>query len=108
MCLLAGALLLYTYSLAPPIFIGGGVIVAFVLFVLGYYVYRANRWATNISTVLGFVSIVSSTLIPQHLSALSMIGSNPRITVLDALQLLGFYLFPAAYIVLRFMLRRSL
>ncbi len=100
--LLAGGLLLYIFSLAPLVTVSGGWVIAAILVALSVYVHRYNMWAINISTLLGVISIVISPLIPAHAGALLGFGSTPRITLLDTLQILGFYVFPAIFIVLRF------
>jgi hypothetical protein len=90
------------YSLAPLITVTGGWVIAALLIALSVYVLRANRVAVNISTLLGILSIITSPLIPAHTGALLDFGSTPKITLLDTLQILGFYVFPTVFIVLRF------
>lgn len=100
--LLLGGLLLYAYSLAPLVIVSGGWLIAALLVGLSVYVHRSNRLAINVSTLLGIISIVTAPLIPAHMGALLGFGSTLKITLLDTLQILGFYVFPAAFIVLRF------
>ncbi|MEM3655745.1 MAG: hypothetical protein QXP58_04415 [Thermoprotei archaeon] len=97
-----GGLLLYVYRLATPAILSGGWVIAILLVCLGVYVLRLNVLAINISTILGILSIVVSPLIPAHREVLPGFGSTPIITLLDTLQILGFYVFPAIFIVLRF------
>lgn len=100
--LLLGGILLYAYSLAPLVIVSGGWVIAALLVGLSVYVHRSNRLAVNISTILGIISIVTSPLIPAHTGALLGFGSTLKITLLDTLQILGFYVFPALFIILRF------
>ncbi|MEM3270816.1 MAG: hypothetical protein QW157_03155, partial [Metallosphaera sp.] len=76
-------------------------VVVVVLLTLSYLAWRGNQTAINTGLVLAVLAIISSTSSQAHLTALSEIGDNLRITLLDVLMILGFYLFPGIYIVVR-------
>ncbi len=78
-----------------------------VLVTLSWFVQRGSSVALNLSTVLGVLSVIVSFLIPAHAAALDQFGSSPLLTILDALQLLGFYAFPIAFVLVRVALRLS-
>lgn len=99
--LVVGGALLYAYSLAAPPLVAGGLVVSAILLVLAVFVWRLNRMAINVSTALAVVSIITSPLIPAHRGALLGFGANPLLAALDTLQILGFYVFPAMFLVLR-------
>jgi hypothetical protein len=75
-------------------------VVILVLLVLTYLVERGNRIAEGIGALMGVLAIVSSSLSQAHLSALLQFGSDLHLSLLDVLMVLGFYVFPATYLVL--------
>lgn len=100
--LVAGSTLLYAYSLATPQLVAGGLAVSVILLVLAAFVWRLNRAAVNFSTALAATSLAVSPFIPAHRGALLGFGASPLLTILDTLQLLAFYVFPAIFLVVRF------
>lgn len=74
-------------------------VVVIVLLALSYLVEKGIAWALNLGFILGILAILSSSLSQAHMQALSQFGSSPRITILDALMVMGFYVFPVVYIV---------
>ncbi|QCO31196.1 hypothetical protein DFR88_03655 [Metallosphaera sedula] len=73
-------------------------VVVLVLLILSYLIERGITWALNLGVILGIMAILSSSLSQAHLQALSQLGSSPSITLLDILMVMGFYVFPIAYI----------
>lgn len=99
--LAAGGALLYANSLVPPQLALGGLAASALLLVLAACVWRQSRAAVEASTVLAAISIVSSPFIAAHRKAMLGFGSNSLLDVLDVLQILGFYVFPATFLALR-------
>jgi len=89
------------YTLAPAPLAAGSYVLSALLLALCYYALRGSRAAINVSTALAVISIVVSPLIPAHRGALLGFGSSSLLDALDALQVLGFYVFPAAFLLLR-------
>jgi hypothetical protein len=96
-----GGIFLYVYSLVPMVLVETTVVAVIVLFVLSYPVLRGNLLSINISTVLGVVAPIISISTPAHVGVLEQIGKGGLIGFLGILQLLGFYLFPILFVVLR-------
>ncbi|QKR00452.1 hypothetical protein GWK48_08770 [Metallosphaera tengchongensis] len=69
-----------------------------VLIALAFFIERGNQLAIKIGVVLGILAIGSSTASSAHLEALSQFGSDVKISVLDLLMVMGFYVFPGLYI----------
>jgi hypothetical protein len=96
-----GGVFLYAYSLVPDILIETTLVAVAILLLLSYYVSRKNMLSINISTVLGVVAPILSYSTPAHVGVLEQIGSGGLISFLGILQLLGFYIFPILYVILR-------
>ncbi|WP_252896784.1 hypothetical protein [Metallosphaera hakonensis] len=94
---LGGALLL---NLVPSFLTVSTYMVTLVLISLAYLIERGVTWAINVGVILGILAILASTLSGAHIVALEEFGTNPRITSLDVLMLLGFYVFPGSYVIL--------
>jgi hypothetical protein len=97
-----GGFLLYWYNLVPPSLLELTGVAVVILIPLAINVYKKNLLAINISTVLGFVAPTISLSTPAHLAVLKAFGQDPLLSVLGLLQFLGFYIFPIAFIILRF------
>ena len=98
-----GGFLLYSYNLVPPSLLELTGVAVVILIPLSIYVYKRNLLAINISTVLGFVAPAISLSTPAHLAVLrAFFGLDLLLSVLGLLQFLGFYIFPIAFIILRF------
>ena len=95
------------YSLVPLSLSAVTVLTVCVLVTLSWFVQRGSSVALNLSTALGVLSVIVSLIIPAHAAALDQFGSSPLLTILDALQLLGFYAFPIAFVLVRVALRLS-
>ncbi|BCS92738.1 hypothetical protein [Metallosphaera javensis (ex Sakai et al. 2022)] len=96
-CLSIGGYLLL--GVVPSILTAMTYVVVIVLLALSYLVEKGIAWALNLGFILGILAILSSSLSQAHMQALSQFGSSPRITILDALMVMGFYVFPVVYIV---------
>jgi|GEM_PF-994179 hypothetical protein len=103
-----GGYLLFKYSLVPMGLVYSTIVVVTVLFCLAAYVSRGAVKAINFATVLGVASIVFSLSSQAHRTALTRIGDGWLLTSLDLLQLAGFYVFPAAFVLLRIVYRNRL
>ncbi len=95
-CLAIGGYLLL--GTVPSLLSVSTYVVVLVLLILSYLIERGITWALNLGVILGIMAILSSSLSQAHLQALSQLGSSPRITLLDILMVMGFYVFPIAYI----------
>jgi hypothetical protein len=96
-----GGMLLYIYSLVPLVLVETTFAAVVVLFVLSYFVSKGNMVSINIATILGIIAPIMSYFTPAHVGVLEQIGTGGLITLLGILQLLGFYLFPILYVILR-------
>jgi hypothetical protein len=103
-----GGLFLYVDSLVPMILVETTIVAVIILYVLAYLVARGNTVSINISTILGVVAPVLSAVTPAHLSVLEQISHGGLIAFLGVLQLLGFYIFPILFVVLRIVFRSKL
>ncbi len=106
--LTVGSFFLYVNALVPIVLIYTTLVAVVVLFTLSYFVAKRVVMAINIGTVLGIVAPVMSALTPQHVSVLSQLLVGGIIVLLGLLQILGFYLFPILYVVLRIVFRKSI
>jgi hypothetical protein len=103
-----GGIFLYAYSLVPDVLVETTLVAVVVLLILSYFVSRHNILSINVSTVLGVVAPILSYSTPAHVGVLEQIGSGGLISFLGILQLLGFYIFPILYVILRIAYNREL
>ena len=103
-----GGIFLYVYSLVPAVLVETTVVAVIVLLILSYFVSIGNLISINLSTILGVAAPFISFSTPAHLGVLQQIGSGSLISFLGLLQLLGFYIFPIIYVILRIVLNSSL
>ena len=103
-----GGFFLYVKSLVPLYLIETTLVAVVILFILSCFVERKNIISINISTILGLVAPVISYSTPAHVSVLEQIGTGGLISILGVLQLLGFYVFPVAFVILRLAFHKSI
>lgn len=103
-----GGTLLYGYSLVPNYLVELTGVVVVILFVLSFFVYKANTMVINVGTVLGVIAPAFSISTPAHVEVLESFGSSALISLLGLLQFLGFFLFPITYVVLRLAYRNNI
>lgn len=98
----AGAVLLRYYDLVPVslTYLTSGAVV--IVMITSIPVHRRNRFAINFGVILSAAAIISSASSLSHIEAMLRILDGGLITVLDILEILGFYLFPLLYLVFRF------
>jgi len=96
-----GGILLYIYALVPLVLVETTLAAVIVLFILSYFVSKGNIVSINIATILGVVAPILSYFTPAHVGVLEQIGTGGLISLLGVLQILGFYLFPILYLILR-------
>ena len=96
----AGATILRIYSLVPFPLTYATIAALLILAVTAYYVFKGSGKAMNFALVLSVPAIISSLSSPSHLSAMADIYKGGIIALLDVLEILGFYLFPAIYIIM--------
>jgi len=110
LCLAVGSYFLYVYSLVPVFLTEATIGAVIVLCILSYYVARGVKIAINIATILGIVAPIMSISTPAHVGVLEQLvnGGDLLISGLAFLQLLGFYVFPIAFVILRIVLRSKL
>ena len=103
-----GSYFLYVYSLVPMLLSETTIIAVVLLLVLSYFVAKRVLIAINIATVLGVIAPIMSALTPAHVNVLSQLLEGGLIAFLGFLQLMGFYIFPITYIIVRIAMRRTL
>lgn len=97
-----GAFLLKYYSLTPVTLTYATAGADILVFITSIFVYRGSRLAMNFAVILSVAAIVSSLASPAHFQAMEKITQGGLISLLDILEILGFYLFPLMYIIMRF------
>jgi hypothetical protein len=103
-----GGYFLYVKSLVPLILVDTTLVAVIILYALSYFVVRGNMISINVSTALGVISPIMSASTPAHVGVLEQIGSGGLISFLGLLQLLGFYIFPITFVILRILFRSKL
>ena len=103
-----GGIFLYAYALVPAVLVETTLVAVIVILLLSYPVSRGNVLSINISTFLGIIAPLISIATPAHIGVLEQIGEGNLISFLGILQLLGFYVFPIAFVVLRVVYRGKL
>ena len=96
-----GGALLLAYNLVPQYLVELTAVATLVLLVLAIFVRRANFWAINISTALGVIAPLFSLSTPAHIGVLLSLGQGLLISLLGMLQILGFFVFPIAFVIIR-------
>lgn len=96
-----GGIFLNAYSLVPDVLVETTAVAVIILFILSYFVSKGKMLAINISTVLGIAAPIMSYAIPAHVGVLEQIATGGLISFLGLLQLLGFYIFPILFVILR-------
>ncbi len=106
--LAVGGVFLYVDALVPNILVETTVVAVVILLVISYPVSKGSMLAINISTLLGIVAPIISIETPAHVGVLEQVGNGGLISFLGILQLLGFYLFPITFVILRLVFRGRL
>jgi hypothetical protein len=96
-----GGAFLLDYNLVPQYLVELTAVATLVLLVLAIFVRRANFWAINISTALGVIAPLLSLSTPDHIGVLLSLGQGLLISLLGMLQILGFFVFPIAFVIIR-------
>jgi hypothetical protein len=96
-----GGILLFYYALVPTVLVLTTFIAVLILFLLSAYVAKRNIIAINLATILGVAAPIMSYFTPSHVGVLEQIGTGGLISILGVLQLLGFYVFPIVFVILR-------
>jgi hypothetical protein len=96
-----GGILLYYYQLVSTVLVATTLVAVIILLILSRFVAKGNVNAINIATILGVAAPIMSYFTPSHVSVLEQIGTGGIISLLGILQLLGFYLIPIVYVILR-------
>lgn len=93
-----GGFLLWYYSLVPVIltYLTGTAVL--IVMVTANSVRRGSVFAMNFGVILSIAAVVSSASSYAHLQAMSEIFHGGIISLLDVLEILGFYVFPLLYI----------
>lgn len=103
-----GGYFLYKKSLVPIILVETTLVAVVILFILSYFVAKGNVISINISTVLGVIAPIMSASTPAHVSVLEQMSRGGLIAFLGLLQLLGFYIFPITFVILRIVFRSKI
>lgn len=93
-----GAFLLRYYSMVPVMLTYLTAAAVLSVLITSFFVHRGSRLAMNIGVILSALAILSSLSSISHLEAMTRIFRGGLITVLDLLEILGFYAFPLLYI----------
>nr|MCL7343648.1 hypothetical protein [Candidatus Aramenus sulfurataquae] len=103
---LGGVLL---FGKVPLLLTAGTLVVVVVLFLLAIAIEKSkDKRLIKAGVILALLSIITSSISSAHQEALAQFGKNAYLTELDVLMILGFYVFPLAYIVdWAFLPRRS-
>jgi hypothetical protein len=96
-----GGILLYYYQLVPDFLVATTLVAVAILLILSRFVAKGNVIAINLATILGVAAPIMSYFTPSHVSVLEQIGTGGILSLLGVLQLLGFYMFPIVYVILR-------
>jgi hypothetical protein len=107
-CLSVGGYFLYVKSLVPLFLVYTTLVAVIILYILSYFVARGNMISINVSTALGVIAPMMSASTPAHVGVLEQIGTGGLISFLGLLQLLGFYIFPIIFVILRIVFRSKL
>ncbi len=107
MALALGGVLLF--GKVPLLLTAGTLVVVVVLFLLAIAIEKSkDKRLIRAGVILALLSIITSSISSAHREALAQFGKNAYLTELDVLMILGFYVFPLAYIVdWAFLPRRS-
>lgn len=97
-----GSYLLRVYSLVPVTLTYATIGSVILVLITSIFVHKGSRMAMNFGVILSVAAIISSLSSPAHLRAMTEILNGTIISVLDVLEILGFYLFPILYIFERF------
>ncbi len=103
-----GGYFLYVKSLVPLFLVYTTLVAVIILYILSYFVARGNMISINVSTALGVIAPIMSASTPAHVGVLEQIGTGGLISFLGLLQLLGFYIFPITFVILRILFRSKL
>ncbi len=103
-----GSYFLYVNHLVSIILVETTIVAVIILYILTFFVAKGNVICINISTILGIVAPILSSSTPAHVSVLEQIASGGLISFLGMLQLLGFYIFPISFVILRIVFRSKL
>ncbi len=103
----SGGFLLWYYGLVPVALTYATFAAVLAVAIDAIFVLRGSRLALNFGLILSLAAIISSAASPAHLSAMLRILDGGIITVLDVLEILGFYLFPLLYLGTRFAISRK-
>jgi hypothetical protein len=103
-----GGYLLYVNSLVPMVLVDTTIIAVIILYIMSYFVAKGNIISVNVSTVLGVIAPIMSASTPAHVGVLEQIATGGLISFLGILQLVGFYLFPIGFVILRVVFRSKL
>lgn len=95
----AGAIILRYYGMVPIALTYITATAVCVLGITAYLVLGGSERAVNFGVILSILAIISSASSPAHLSAMKEIFHGGLTGLLDILEILGFYLFPAVYII---------
>lgn len=96
-----GGVLLYSFGLVPMSLIELTVAAIAVISFLSFFVLKGNRLAINVSTALGMLAPLFSLSVPAHIDVLFSFGATPLLSILGAVQFIGFDLFPIVFVILR-------
>lgn len=100
MFLAIGGLTLRLQNLVPLVLTFSTIGVIVMVLVVAHFVYQGKSWAFHTGIILALVSILFNLSQPSHINAIL----HPELTVtfmgLVVSEILGFFLLPAAYIVI--------
>ena len=100
MFLAIGSLILRTENLVPVLLTFSTIGTIIIILVVAHFVNLGKAWAIHLGLILGIVSILFNLSQPSHINAILHPHMNSEFMVLVASEILGFFLLPAAYIII--------
>lgn len=95
-----GGLILRTENLVPEILTYSTVGTIALILVIAYFINAGKPWATHVGLVLGIFSILFNLSQPSHTNAILHPVMTAPFLILVASEILGFFIFPAVFIII--------
>ena len=100
MFLAIGGLILRLEDLVPLLLTFSTIAVIVVILAIAHFINLEKNWAIHLGLVLGIFSILFNLFQPSHINAIIHPVMSAPFLLLVASEILGFFLLPAAYILI--------
>ncbi len=100
MFLAIGGLLLRMENLVPILLTFSTIGTIILILAVAHFVNLGKKWSIHAGLALGIISIIFNFSQPTHIDAILHPLMNAQFMVLVASEVLGFFLLPAAYIII--------